>query len=790
MKRHHYELTGQVQGVGFRPFVYRTAQKLRLTGFVGNTPSGVQIEVQGKESSLDAFTLALRHDLPPLAHVVTCQCTELSIYPEESIFRIVISRNSGSHTALVSPDVATCADCLADMHEGRRKGYAFTNCTNCGPRYTITRSIPYDRPKTSMACFPLCPECQVEYDAPGDRRFHAQPNACPVCGPQLWLAKNIDDHLPENPPTTNECLETVVKALIAGKIVAIKGLGGFLLTCDARNREAILRLRERKHRPHKSLAVMLPNLEAARQVVRLNPQEESLLLSKEAPIVVAKRQDTDPLPREIAPDLDSIGVMLPYTPLHHLLLEAFSKISQYNAPALVMTSGNAIGEPIALGNREALQRLQGIADLFLLHNRDILVRVDDSVVRVLRPLQGEKNQLQFLRRARGFVPQPIFLTPLAKERNALLAVGGELKNTFCLTRQNQAFVSQHIGDMEHFETLGFFQETVNHLTNLLEVDIQAVVRDKHPDYASSQFAEEMAQQKEIPVLRLQHHFAHIYSVLAEHHVSDPALGLALDGTGFGDDGTIWGGELFFVNPEAVCQENPEPGERLGRLSPFPLPGGEIAIREPWRLAVAFRTLCGLLPQKNPQEQAVAEMVRASLQSRKAFVPFTSSCGRFFDAVSAQLNLCRTITYEGQAAILLEQAQNQNSTFNSLKTPDFLRQDASGLLELDTQQFFQYLLEMQASGYPISAIARQFHLVLVENLAEMAVRAAKAKNVKTIALAGGVLLNATIARHLPDALLRRGLSPLLSQHLPPGDGGICLGQAEWARRALIKKKKFF
>ena len=840
MKRHGYIIGGQVQGVGFRPFVYRAATRLRLTGHVGNTSDGVRVEVQGTDEALAAFAHALEHELPPLARITSLRREELPLADGEAAFAIAHSEGHHGHAVLVSPDVATCGNCLADMRDpaNRRYRYPFTNCTDCGPRYTITHSIPYDRATTSMSCFPLCPDCAAEYNDPLDRRFHAQPNACPVCGPKVWLAS-----APEGDPRIpgpelaegQRAIERTAAALRAGNIVAVKGLGGFHLVCDATSAEAIALLRERKCRPHKSLAIMVPDLETARRVACVSDAEAAVLASSERPIVVLASHGA--LPPAIAPDVGSIGVMLPYTPLHHLLLEAFAARSPL--PALVMTSGNAGGEPISLGNREALARLRHIADLFLFHNRDILIRADDSVVRVesspgecfstdnnpqhypqknsipsasspSRPngtsagipspsaknLEGwgagggnlssenalprESPPLHFFRRARGFVPRPLELPRDAGR--CVLATGGELKNTLCLTRGKDAFLSQHVGDLKNLETFEFFQNMAEHLGGLLEVKPEAIVCDLHPDYLSTGYALDSG----LPVLRLQHHFAHVYGVLAENGHDAPALGLALDGTGYGTDGTIWGGELLFVDPKSASEERY--GGRIGRLAPFPLPGGEAAIREPWRIASGFMGLPeaeGLegfaedmdalfgVDGKHAIHDAILEMVR-----RKA-TPMTSSCGRLFDAVSALLGLCPSITYEGQAAIRLEAHQDLSVT---MAVP-FSIKERGGLLELDTAAFFLHLLELRRTGVSVPDLARRFHLGLAEGLADLALSGARRCGVRTVALSGGVFHNRTIALLLPEALARRGLVPLTHHALPPGDGGLSYGQAAWASHVL-------
>ncbi len=821
MERHAYILSGQVQGVGFRPFVYRTARGLGLTGLVGNTSQGVRVEVQGSSEALEAFARILRDDLPPLARITSWQRKELPPVQEKD-FRIIASAKpvagQDRHSVLVSPDVATCPDCLADIEDpaNRRYGYAFTNCTNCGPRYTITHSIPYDRATTAMSCFSLCPRCQAEYDNPGDRRFHAQPNACPVCGPRLWLVKPAErgactgSETTPPPVSSDDTIQRAAEALVKGAILAVKGLGGFLLACDAANTLAVSELRRRKRRPHKAFAVMVPDLSTARRVAVLSRHEEELLSGCERPVVVVRRRG---LPDIIAPDLDSVGLMLPYTPLHHLLLKAFALLTDAS-PALVMTSGNTGGEPIALGNREALYRLAGIADLFLLHDRDILIRADDSVVRLVPLPNRTQPQMHFLRRARGFVPHPLQLPPpnMAHEIPTILGVGAELKNTLCLTRKSEAFVSQHIGDLKNPETFAFFQETVSHLASLLEVRPAVLVRDRHPDYLSSAFAEEYGQLTQTPILHLQHHFAHVYAVLAEHGHEGPALGLALDGTGLGDDGSVWGGELLFVHPAAVCPSRPSPGRRLGRITPFPLPGGEAAVREPWRVASGFFGLpappqysvlfphpdttaadvfpfLSSVPDRRAIHAAIGQMVRADLahrrEGRKGVMPWTSSCGRLFDAVAAMLGLCDTITYEGQAAIRLEQAQDQDTQADLGGLPSFIREETGGLLEFDAHSFFLHLAAMRQHGASVGQVARCFHLGLADGLAELAALAAARAGTSTIALSGGVMHNITLAQHLPQSLSRRGLVPLVHLHLPPGDGCIAFGQVAWARRVCVQ-----
>lgn len=776
MERYVYILGGQVQGVGFRPFVFRLAQRLGLTGTVGNTTEGVRVEIQGAPNALLAFDQALNDELPPLARITTRLRTRVPVRKEEKTFRIVTSTGKQGNTVLVSPDVSTCDHCLAEIHDpaNRRYGYPFTNCTDCGPRYTITRSLPYDRATTSMNCFPMCPDCQTEYDNPTNRRFHAQPNACPVCGPRVWLTSG---RAGEPQRTEMQALEGAAHALATGSILAVKGLGGFHLVCNATDGPTVERLRQRKRRPHKALAVMVPDVETAHRLAHFGPREERLLTSIERPIVILSSLP-GVLPSNIAPDLDSIGVMLPYTPLHHLLLGVFANISD-RLPVLVMTSGNAGGLPIELGNRQAIQRLQDIADGFLLHNRDILVRADDSVVCSSPAEESSESSCQFFRRARGFVPYPLSLPSFRglpdSKRRSLLATGGELKNTLCLTRNREAFVSQHIGDLHNLETYAFFREMISHLSSLLEITPEIVVCDLHPDYLSTGYALESG----LPVFRLQHHFAHLFGVLGEHGHTEPALGLILDGTGYGTDNTFWGGELLLVTPETLALTPHDPGERLGRLAPFPLPGGEAAIREPWRLVSGFAAILDtFIPLEKAvsvsRQAAVTELVRAG----KTFM--TSSCGRLFDAVSALLGLCASISYEGQAAIRLEQAQTKAEV--EPVSVSITRREK--LWELDTGTFFLHLLERKKAGEPVSVLARQFHLGLVEGLADLALAGSDQTGVRTVAMGGGALHNQTLLHLLPSALARRGLRPLLPQYLPPGDGGLSFGQAVWATWADV------
>ena len=800
--RRAFTAQGQVQGVGFRPFVWRLAREEGLTGSVRNTADGVRIEVQGEPHAVAAFRRRLRAELPPLARLTGVTEAELAPVAGEAVFRILESEGAAAHTVLVSPDVAVCADCLADMRDpaNRRFGYAFTNCTNCGPRFTITKSIPYDRAVTSMACFPLCPACAAEYTDPADRRFHAQPIACPDCGPRLWFvdAATAARGLETTGPTQENEGSALARAgqlLLDGGILALKGLGGFQLLCNARDEKAVAELRRRKNRPHKALAVMAADLAAAESVCRVSPAAARLLTGTEKPIVICPRREDIPqeaaLPVAIAPDSATVGLMLPYTPLHAALCDWLIQHGGA-APLLVATSGNPHGEPLCLGNREALARLADMADGWLLHDRDILVRVDDSVV--LMPEDADAAPLP-VRRARGYVPRPVALPQFpgaeGKEAPCVFGAGAGLKAAFCLTRGAEAFMGQHIGDLESPATLGFYDEAALRLEELLEVRPEALVCDLHPDFPSSRRAGERARREHLPLYRLQHHAAHAAAILAEHGMTGPALALCLDGTGLGTDGSIWGGELLFMDLGA-----PE-WRRLGRLAPFALPGGEAAIREPWRIARSLARAAGLewTPQAAPEGEAQpsprALAAVGALLERGLNSPLTSSCGRLFDAVAAALGLCLAITYEGQAAIRLESAAQAWLAAHGGAMPAPwavpLRETEDGLLELDGAALFAAALRARADGRDVGEIAARFHASLAAGFAEMAGRAAEKLGLGTVGLSGGSLQNLILARWLKAGLEARGLAPLSHTQVPPGDGGLALGQAVWGARMLAQGK---
>lgn len=751
---------GVVQGVGYRPFVYRLARELGLAGWVRNDGAGVEIEVQGSVAVVAELHERLRRDAPPLARVDEIGAQRCAVQANAAGFAILESKHtpSGVHTA-IGHDTSVCADCLAELFDpaDRRYRYAFINCTQCGPRYTLTRALPYDRATTSMALFPQCVPCLDEYNAPEHRRFHAEPNACPDCGPGLALLDAQGMPMEGVDPIA----ETVAR-LLCGEIVAIKGLGGFHLACDARNADAVARLRRRKQREEKPFAVMVANLATAAQWGDIGSGEAALLTAAERPIVLLrKRRGVDGRFAGVAPGLAWLGVMLPYTPLQYLLFheaagrpEGLGWLAQPQPLVLVMTSANPGGEPLVIGNDEAVQRLTGIADAFLLHDREILVRCDDSVVRG----DGEPApHVQFMRRARGYTPEAI---KLARSGPSVLALGGSFKNTVCLTRGDEAFVSQHVGDLDNAATCEALIEAVAHLQQVLAIRPQMLAHDLHPDFFSTRYAAELAAHWGVPALGVQHHHAHIAAVLAEHRAEQPAIGLALDGVGLGDDDQAWGGELLLVDGSAC--------KRLGHLRELPLPGGDRAAREPWRMAAAALHAMGRgeeIEARFPQQPGAPMMNHMLAQRLNA--PLTSSMGRWFDAAAGLLGAREIMAYEGQAAMLLEGLAE--SFGDALALPDAWRIDAGNTLDLLP------LLEVLSAETNVARGAAQFHATLVAALDAWTVAAVQDTGVRTVVFGGGCFLNHILARNLRRRLVARGLTVLTARQLPPNDGGIALGQ---------------
>lgn len=859
-------LEGIVQGVGFRPLVFRLAKKYALTGWVLNSSQGLEIWVEGGESEVQGFCAEILRDPPRLARVLNQEITNEVVqgYPE---FVIRHSQAMDGKVVLISPDVATCADCSREIRDpkDRRYSYPFTNCTNCGPRYTIIQDVPYDRRNTTMQKFPMCPQCQAEYDDPTNRRFHAQPNACPVCGPALQLLDRegrdltLALSLAEALPDFQIGLQEARRLLKNGLILAVKGLGGFHLACDAQNAEVVRRLRQRKRRDYKPFAVMARDLAVARKYCRISSDEECWLLDPASPIVIADIREPNPVEADLpldslVPGLNTLGIMLPYTPLHQLLFEEGLEL-------LVMTSANLSDDPLVTENQEALSRLRDIADYFLVHDRDIFNRCDDSLVR----RAGGQNQ--FYRRARGFVPFPI---PLAEDGPVVLGVGGELKNTFALTRNKEAYLSQHLGDLNHWGNYQQFLEAIPRLEKMLEVQAAAVAYDLHPDYASTRYAR---GRQDLVQVGIQHHHAHLAACLAENQAQSLALGVICDGTGYGTDGTIWGFEFLYGDCRGFA--------RLGNLRPLPLPGGEASIRRPGRMALA--NLWKLLGEATAREWAgqlslglsPEEIEILFKQLARGINTFeTSSCGRLFDAVAGFLGVCPQVGYEGQAAVELETLAGQalglaeveagagagRDRFADVPAYPFLllnladRESASALnvpvlnapvwetpritwpepakagggfagigsdsgrLEakadpdsevgpafygsgsggsklrsgvgpywLDPTPMWQELLADYQAGENRSLMALRFHLGLVEGIAQACQKLQAEIGFKQVVLSGGVFHNRILLTGLLKKLSACGLSVLTPQLVPPGDGGISLGQAAIARAALNNRK---
>ncbi|MGD0790824.1 MAG: carbamoyltransferase HypF [Terriglobales bacterium] len=752
--RRQIDVSGIVQGVGFRPYVYRLATGRRLRGTIRNTTAGVTIEVQGPAETVQDFVEHLPAEAPPLARITSFAVHDVPCNGDQD-FCIVHSHEGEEVRTLISPDVAICPDCLREMFDrnDRRYRYPFINCTNCGPRFTIIRDIPYDRPSTSMAMFPMCPACLAEYENPLDRRFHAQPNACWECGPRVELWDKSGRRI--------ECRDPIVEAasgLHAGLVVAVKGLGGFHLAVDATNPAAVALLRQRKRRVEKPFAVMVPDLQAAQEVCELDGAAQTVLQSIQRPIVLLPKallpkKTPNVIPDEVAPFNRYLGIFLPYTPLHYLLL------AEGGFKALVMTSGNLSEEPIAIDNREAIHRLNGLADYFLVHNRDILLRSDDSVVRVAG---GVTRQL---RRSRGFVPVPVFLKD---DQPSVLAVGGELKNTICLTKGKHAFLSQHVGDLENVESYSFFHEAIQHLERILEIRPEIIAYDLHPDYFSAKWA---LQQSGAALVGVQHHHAHVASCMAENHLEGRVIGFALDGTGYGTDGHIWGGEVLIAGYEDF--------ERAAHLEYVLLPGGAAAIREPWRMAVSYlahhfgREFLKLdipfVRQLNrPKVDLLLRMMEQGVNS-----PLTSSCGRLFDAVAALIGIRQQVNYEAQAAIELEMAMASSKEESGY--PMKLLTEGDPWI-IGTRPLFESLLHDLGRNLPVAAISRRFHNGLVEGFVELATLLRNKTTLNRVCLSGGTFHNIYLSERLEARLSEAGFEVFTQKEVPSGDGGLSLGQA--------------
>ncbi|MBS1158438.1 MAG: Hydrogenase maturation protein HypF [Proteobacteria bacterium] len=753
-----FRVRGLVQGVGFRPYVWRLANELGLSGWVRNDGAGVSIAAAG--ARLAEFIARLPTEAPRLARIDGIDSESGEVVGEGFV---ILDSVAGAIATAIGPDAALCPDCLADLCDpaNRRWRYAFTTCTHCGPRYTVSRKIPYDRAQTSLAGFPLCPPCEAEYTNPADRRFHAETTCCPACGPQLCLLDAAGQALAGDP------FAATLRLLQAGKIVALKGLGGFHLACDARNAEAVAELRQRKQREAKPFAVMGLNAAVLAAFAKIGEAELDLLRSTAAPIVLCPKGASE-LPG-IAPGLPWLGVMLPSTPLHLLLWHEVAGrprgtdwLKDANELLLVMTSANPHGEPLVTGNDEALNRLAGIADAYLLHDRDIVVRCDDSVLRA-GPL--------FIRRARGYVPVPI---ALAKGGPSVLALGGFLKNTVCVLKGREAFLSQHVGGLDNAAAIGFLEETVGHLLGILEVRPDLIAHDLHPDFPSTHLALRLAEELGVPALAVGHHHAHIAAICAEHGINEPVLGLAIDGVGLGPDGGAWGGELLRV-AGAACT-------RLGHLWPLRLPGGDRAAREPWRMALSAlydggqqERIAGWLHQHYPQRDAAPLL---TMLARDLRCPPTSSLGRWFDAAAGLLGWRDISSYEGQAAMELEGLAAVHQAWLPLPGGFALN---SGVLD------FSPLLAALLDAEDAAQGAALFHATVAAGLAEWVLEMATREKLAKIVVGGGCAMNALLMAALRPVLTAAGLTVLEARQAPPNDGGLALGQG-WVARAMFKEMK--
>jgi hydrogenase maturation protein HypF len=773
-------ITGIVQGVGFRPFVYNLAARHNLKGWVKNTSAGVDIEVDGDQEALDLFLRQLHDGAPPLSRIDNLSA---SFQPASGFRTLEILHSEAVEGAFqpISPDVSICPDCLRELFDpdDRRYRYPFINCTNCGPRFTIIKDIPYDRPQTTMASFPMCPDCELEYSNPLDRRFHAQPVACPVCGPQVTFERLNVGVL----ASSGDAFAETCKSLANGEIVAIKGLGGFHLACDATSVQAVTELRNRKLRIDKPFAIMMADIETVERHCLVSVSERELILSSARPIVLLKRKPESNIVLEVAPRQDWIGVMLPYTPLHYLLFND----ENTKFTALVMTSGNLSEEPIATGNDEARERLSTLADAFLMHNRDIHIRCDDSVVRIFtnsQLLDSKKDGLDTavdasiaqhsarlldprtiypIRRSRGYSPFPVKL-PFSGAQ--ILASGSELKNTFCITNKDYAFLSHHIGDMENYETLRSFEQGVEHFEKLFRVQPEAIAYDLHPNYLATRYALERAEREKIPPIGVQHHHAHIAACMAEHGLDGtrPVIGLAFDGTGYGEDGAIWGGEILIADYKSY--------QRRFHLENFPLPGGDASIKRPSRTALALLWSLGLdwAEMLRPVSGFSAEnraTLRAQLEG-KINTPQTSSMGRLFDAAAALAGVRQTTNYEGQAAI----------EFEALADPE---EGGTYSFELDRDQVrvrtaVKALMDDVLAGVHPSKISTRFHNGLARCVLEMCLKIKSETGIDEVALSGGVWQNITLIGRTLSLLNEAGFRVYIHREVPTNDGGLSLGQA--------------
>jgi hydrogenase maturation protein HypF len=756
-ERRHITVEGVVQGVGFRPFVHGLALKNNLTGFVLNDTAGVTIELEGERPALDTFLNLLTKQPPPLAQIESVNCRTIPLKGEAE-FKIVSSHGEEQRRALISADTPTCEDCLKELFNpnDRRYRYPFINCTNCGPRFTIVKDVPYDRERTTMRCFQMCADCTREYHDLTNRRFHAQPNACPHCGPRVRIVDSQNREITDDYP-----LAAAAALLKQGALLAVKGLGGYHLACNARDHDAVRRLRARKHREDRPFALMVHDLGTAREFCYIAPEDQLLLLSLQRPIVLLRKNDNNnQISEAVAPGQRFFGVMLPYTPLHHLLL------AEARTP-LVMTSGNLSEEPIAYKDDDAFGRLGQIADYFLVHDREIHMRCDDSVARTI-----DRREI-IIRRSRGYAPQPISTSvPFVRP---LLACGGHLKNTFCLGKDRHAFLSHHIGDLENYETLDSFAKGIEHFKNLFDVEPRVVAHDLHPDYLSTKYALAVAGMTKIGV---QHHHAHIASCMAEHGLAGPVIGVAFDGLGYGADGTIWGGEFLVADLIQYA--------RRAHFRHVPMAGGNHAIREPWRMAVSYlRDAFG----KDPRSLQLAgweniatkkiEIVTSMIERQLNTVE-TSSCGRLFDAVASILSLRHESNYEGQAAVELEAIAT-----DGIAASYSFDIGSTSPAEIDMRPAIDQIVREIRMKVPVNVIAAKFHNTIIAVIMQVCQRLRDSDGLKQVCLSGGTFQNGYLLERVIPALGERGFAVYMNRRVPPNDGGIALGQAAIANAVIAR-----
>ncbi len=756
-KRVRIEVTGRVQGVGFRPTVYQFATDLKLRGFVENSTDGVTIEVEGKEENILCFIKRLKNTPPPLSKV-----EKITVLEQEGLlhteFQILESKNHGECHTEIPVDTTLCADCKKEMEDAnnRRYKYPFTNCTNCGPRFTIIQDIPYDRPMTTMEEFTMCPKCQKEYNDPRDRRFHAQPISCPDCGPKLAMLS------PSGKMKVTEPLESAIRMLQHGIIMAVKGLGGYHLVCDATNKLAVQSLRRRKNRPDKPLAIMFPNVDIVREYCHLHEMEEKLLTCPESPIVLLKKKKNGNLSPDLAPGNSHLGVMLPYTPLHQLLMQHFN--------ALVMTSGNFTDEPIISEEMELQNLMEKVIDCALVHNRPIAHKCDDSIVRVIN------QQPVMLRRARGYVPNPV---ELLEDGPAIFAAGAQMKSTFCLSKGNKAYFSQHLGDLQEYPSTQNYEKELAELKKLLEIEPDIAAYDLHPDYWSTRFVMKSQIRTKIGV---QHHHAHIASCMVEHGLTEPVIGISFDGTGYGTDGNLWGGEFLLCDLQDF--------QRVGHLAYQPLPGGEQAILEPWRTAVSYLySVYGkdLLNLPSPViQQVLPSQVEMMMQmmDKKVNSPLTSSVGRLFDAVYGILGFGQRITFEGQTGIFLESIADPNVK----ERYEYSIEKSEDSFQIITKSILQQIQEDLQKGISPNIISGKFHNTVIAFSTEMALLSREKYGNKKVVLSGGCFQNAVLTEGLIQSLESNKFEVYSHHQVPPNDGGIALGQLAVAMAKIQYEEK--